>query len=230
VTSADHAAGSGEHGDVLVVFARDPVPGRVKTRLARAVGDDAASALYGAFLTDLQRRFASARFAVRWAVAPPVAGFATRFAIDPAQVFAQQGDDLGARMHNVLAAMRDAGYARCAIVGSDMPQLATATVEEAFARLDAADLVLGPAEDGGYYLVATRTPLDVFDGIAWSTPDVLAATLARAAALGLRTTLLAPGFDVDVAADLARLEALLRDPDARTAMPATATALAILKP
>jgi len=210
---------------VLVVFARHPEPGRVKTRLARAIGDVAAAEIYEAFIEDLRDRFAQASFSVRWAVAPPDGGFAARFALDPAHVFLQRGDDLGARMSDAFSQMRARGHARCAIVGSDMPQLALDTVVEAFARLDDADLVLGPALDGGYYLIAARAPLPVFDDIPWGGPHVFAATLKRAAGAGLRTHLLAADFDVDDANDLARLESLLADPAAQAAMPATAAAL-----
>ena len=215
-------------GDVLVVFARYPEPGRVKTRLARAIGAAAASTLYAGFVADLRQRFAAAPFAVRWAVAPPDPGFAARFALPAQDVILQAGADLGARMRNAIAALLAQGFARCAIVGSDMPQLALDTVADAFARLEDADLVLGPAADGGYYLIAARAPLDVFDGIAWGTATVLAATRARAAALGLVTALLAPGFDVDVAEDLVRLRELLTAPRADAAMPATAAALAAI--
>ena len=226
MTSARERAAPPAAGNVLVVFARYPEPGRVKTRLARAVGEAAASALYAAFVEDLRRRFAATTFAVRWAVAPPDPGFAARFSIPGPDVFLQKGEDLGARMRNAIAATLGQGFTRCAIVGSDMPQLGLETVVDAFAQLDEADLVLGPADDGGYYLIAARTPVNVFDGIAWGTDTVRAATRERARALGLRTALLEHGFDVDVAADLVRLRELLEDPRARAAMPATAAALA----
>lgn len=227
--SGPSAAAGRRARDVLVVFARCPEPGRVKTRLARTVGDEAAAALYAAFVTDLQARFAAAPLAVRWAVAPPAAGFAARFAIPDGQTFAQQGGDLGARMHAAFAHVRDAGFARCVLVGSDTPQLALATVERAFTALDDADLVVGPARDGGYYLIAARRPLDVFDGIAWGTGDVLAATRARAAELHLTVALLDEDFDVDDADDLACLEQLLQAEGARAAMPATTAALRALR-
>lgn len=214
--------------DVLVVFARCPEPGRVKTRLARVVGDEPAAALYAAFVTDLRARFAASRFAVRWAVAPPDTGFAARFAIPAGETFVQHGDELGARMHAAFARLRDEGFARCVLIGSDMPQLALATVERAFAALDAADLVLGPACDGGYYLIAARRPLDVFTGIRWGTGTVLAATRARAAEPHLTVALLDEDFDVDEIADLERLEALLQSAHARAAMPATTAALRAL--
>jgi rSAM/selenodomain-associated transferase 1 len=231
VSSSDVGPRAAGHGrrDVLVVFARCPEPGRVKSRLARDIGDAAAATIYAAFVADLRARFASPGFAVRWAIAPPDTGFAARFAIPDDETFAQQGDDLGARMRAAFARVSDAGFARCVLVGSDTPQLALATVESAFAALDDADLVLGPARDGGYYLIAAGRPLDVFAGIDWGTGSVLAATRARAAAVGSTVALLDDDFDVDDAADLACLDALLRDEAARAAMPATTAALRTLR-
>lgn len=208
-----------------MVFARCPEPGRVKTRLARTLGDAAAAALYAAFVEDQRTRFAASPFLVRWAVAPPDTGFAARFAIPAEATFVQQGDDLGARMHAAFARVCDDGAARCVLIGSDMPQLAVVTVERAFAALDGADLVLGPARDGGYYLIGARRPLDVFTGITWGSDTVLAATSRRAADLHLTTALLDEDFDVDDADDLTRLEKLLQDERTRAAMPATTAAL-----
>lgn len=217
---------------VLVVFARRPVAGEVKTRLAASHGPERAAELYAAFVQDLAQRLRDAPFAVEWAIAPPLGDFASRFGIAPQRCREQSGPDLGSRMLDTFVAMRRRGFDRCAIIGSDLPQLPPARVGEAFASLaaakgeaDGADLVLGPAADGGYYLVAMREPHDVFAGIPWSSPVVLDRTLARAKALGLRVRLLAPDFDVDTADDLERLRELLRSAEARRAMPATARAL-----
>ena len=128
-------------------------------------------------------------------------------------------------MHAAFASAHREGCERCVLVGSDMPHLAGDTVAEAFERLADADLVLGPAEDGGYYLIAMRKPEDVFEGVAWSTRDVLAQTVERARSLGLRVSLLAPGFDVDDVEDLERLRAYLRGTGAAGALPRTAAAL-----
>lgn len=217
--------------DVLVVFARYPAAGEVKTRLARDIGDRAAADVYRAFLEDLAARFAPAPFAVRWAVAPPDRGLSGLLGVAPSSCFPQSGADLGDRMRGALRHLLvDEAHERCAIVGSDMPQLTLETIAEAFAALDrGADLVLGPAEDGGYYLIAMRAAHEVFAGIEWGSSRVLAQTRARAAGLGLRVHELALGFDVDRAADLARLRALLRAEDAATAMPATAKAIARIR-
>jgi uncharacterized protein len=210
---------------VAVVFARRPVAGEVKTRLAASLGAERAAELYAAFVHDLAERLRDAPFAVRWSIAPPLGEFALRFGMAPEDCREQAGPDLGARMLDTFVAMRREGFTRCAIVGSDLPQLPIVRVAEAFAGLDAADLVLGPAADGGYYLVALREPHDVFAGIPWSSSLVLERTLERAAGLGLRVQLLEPDFDVDTAEDLERLRVLLRRPEMRRAMPATSRVL-----
>jgi rSAM/selenodomain-associated transferase 1 len=196
-------------GPLVVVFARLPEPGRVKTRLARAIGDAAAAALYGALVEDLARRFAAAPWPVRWAIAPPAGDFARRFAIAPETCREQRGSDLGERMRGAFAAAFTDGFERVALIGSDAPELGPPHVASAFAALDDADVVFGPALDGGYTLVAMRQPHDVFAGIAWSTPGVLERSLERAAELGLRHALLGPAFDVDEASDLERLRGLV---------------------
>jgi glycosyltransferase A (GT-A) superfamily protein (DUF2064 family) len=120
----------------------------------------------------------------------------------------QEGSDLGERLFRALS--WGAGEAESvAAVGSDLPTLSAERVEEAFALLEAGgDVVLGPAADGGYYLIALRRSAvhsRLFAEIAWSTDQVLPTTLARCAELGLRALLLAPGADVDTPADLERL-------------------------
>jgi uncharacterized protein len=181
----------------------------VKTRLIGTLTAEAAAALHQAFLSDLVAELARGRYDLElaWALqpgeAPPELGL-------PWQ--AQQGEDLGERLWQGLAALA-ARYPWVAAVGSDHPHLTAARVEEAFELLEAgAQVVLGPADDGGYYLVALAAEAlrhELFEGIAWSTASVLGATLERCAALGLRTELLAPSSDVDTGEDLARLVAHL---------------------
>lgn len=214
--------------DALIIFARYPEPGRVKTRLAESIGGVAAAELYAAFVTDLGARLAAPAWEVTWAIAPPDRGFARRFGLPHERCVPQVGADLGSRMHAALAAAADSGKTRCVLIGTDMPQIEPGVVREALARLEWSDLVLGPAEDGGYYLIAMRRAHDVFAGVEWSSPRVLEQTLARAQALGLRASLLAPGFDIDTLHDLDRLCALLDAPELATSLPATAAVLRAL--
>ena len=196
-------------GDVLIVFARVPLAGRVKTRLAARIGDDAAARLYDAFVRDLVGRFSATPFAVRWAVAPPADGFCERFGLATDVCREQVGADLGERMRRALGDQLATGAGRCVLVGSDTPHLPVERVAEAFDRLDDADLVVGPASDGGYYLIGLKEPHDVFSGISWSTPAVLEETAARSRRLGLSLARVPEDFDVDDWDDLMRLRSLV---------------------
>jgi rSAM/selenodomain-associated transferase 1 len=190
-------------------MARHPQPGRVKTRLARVLGAEEACALYRAFVLDLADRLRALPYDVCWAYWPPTAPFADL--VPGARCRPQEGRDLGERMVQAVSAEFEEGGRPVLVVGADAPHLPTASLAEAARALDAGtDVVLGPAEDGGYYLVGVRVPVPgLFDGIAWGTAGVLAATVARAGAAALTTHLLGTSFDVDEAPDLLRLEALL---------------------
>jgi rSAM/selenodomain-associated transferase 1 len=194
----------------LLLFTKPAVPGRVKTRLIGALTPGEAASLHEAFLADLVSRLAaSPRFALRlaWALEP-----GEEVPPGPPAGLRQEGADLGERLYRALAAAA-AEHPLVAAVGSDHPRLAVERVEQAFDLLaSGAPVVLGPAEDGGYYLVGARrealTPR-LFEEVPWSGPRVLEATLERCAELGLRPRLLPPEADVDTPEDLARLSAEL---------------------
>jgi uncharacterized protein len=196
----------------LIVMAKAPVPGGVKTRLARTIGADRAARLSEAFLRDTLATCAAVPASETLiAFAPPAARpwFA---ALDAAIPLLEQPElDLGARISAAVDAAFARGSRRVLVLGSDTPHLAASALARALAELDGHDLVLGPAEDGGYHLVGVRerTPA-LFEGIEWSTGRVLEQTLARARELALGCALVPATFDVDEAGDLARLEALLR--------------------
>jgi rSAM/selenodomain-associated transferase 1 len=190
-------------------MAKAPRPGQVKTRLCPPLGPRDAAALSRAFLLDRieQVRGLGARLAIAYAPAdaqPVFRALAPGFELIP-----QRGPDLGARMSAAIEDLVAAGAAGAILVGTDSPTLPTEYLAEAAGRLAAsdADLVLGPSEDGGYYLIGLRAPRpELFREIAWSTPAVLPETIHRARALGLRTASLPAWFDVDTGDDLDRLE------------------------
>lgn len=199
----------------LLVFTKPAHPGRVKTRLVgEGTGElSAAQAaeLHEAMTLDLLDRLAGGRFDLRvaWALEPgeEPPGWSPPWV-------RQEGPDLGARMHAALSGSAAEGCAAVAAVGTDHPLLGRTEVEEAFARVEAgAGAVFGPAADGGYYLVALAAGAalrpEIFEGIAWSTPAVLAETHARCRRLGLAVELLPEGRDVDTPEDLAALPGLL---------------------
>ncbi|HEX8952999.1 MAG TPA: TIGR04282 family arsenosugar biosynthesis glycosyltransferase [Polyangia bacterium] len=189
----------------IVIFARAPQLGEVKTRLAKSIGAERALALYEAFLDDtcaLTQGLGARRvIAVAGDVDHPrVAHLAKsqRLAVEP------QGDgDLGARMARAVAAHVARGPV--VLIGSDAPTLPRAHVHQALDALMTHDVVLGPSDDGGYYLIGARVDApELFADVHWSTSDVLATTLAR---LGERSHVLLPAWhDVDSAEDLLRLE------------------------
>lgn len=190
------------------MFVKHPQPGQVKTRLAAEIGADAAAGLYAAFVRDLAARFETVaeRCVLGYA---PATGAAQQYFRQFAPAFdlwPQPDVDLGERMGRFFADHLQSPTDRAVLIGSDSPTLPRALVEQAFQALDTADCVLGPATDGGYYLVGLRgRAWPIFDDITWSAPTVLAQTIARVQSAGTRLALLAPWYDVDTAADLALL-------------------------
>jgi len=190
-------------------MAKHPSPGAVKTRLVPALGADGACALYSAFVLDLAARLRALPHPVIWAYWPAHAPFSDL--LPGTRCVPQRGADLGQRMAGAIADAFSEGPAPVLVIGADAPHLPVEWIAEAATALEGgADVVLGPATDGGYYLIGLRRPAPgLFTGIPWSTPGVLAATRERADALGLRQHLLPPCFDVDGPEDLALLAAVL---------------------
>lgn len=196
--------------DTLVVFAKAPIPGQVKTRLARRVGDRAAADLAAAFLLDTVDRARASGARVLLAFDPPEEKAWFREHAPAASLFPQPDLDFGARVLAAVRAARAAGADRVVVVGMDSPHVPADRWAEAFTALEHRDLCLGPSEDGGYYLIGLRDPhAELFAGIPWGTAGVLDATRARAAALGLSLAELAQDFDVDEEPDLRRLADVL---------------------
>lgn len=195
-------------GAALGLFAKQPLPGQVKTRLAAALGNEQAAAIAEAMLFDTLDLWGAERILApggRRVVVfdPPDAGpwFDVRtpdsFALQP-----QAQGDLGARMKAFFEGEFDDGATRVVLIGSDSPTLDPSFVVSAFLLLEHKDIVLGPATDGGYYLIGARPPLPpLFDGIAWSTPGVLAETCRHLAASGRSLAVLPPWYDIDTPAD-----------------------------
>ena len=204
---------------------RAPEPGRVKTRLARGVGRDAALALYRAFVADELAALDAfgedgAGLPVTVFVHPPeqVDAMADWLGPDPAgrprRVAAQRGEDLGERMRRAFEQAFGEGAEAALLVGGDLPELSALHLDAACAALRDAGAALAPSGDGGYTLVAfTRAAFrpDIFRDIEWSTPQVLEQTLARFKVAGQAVTLLPELPDVDTAIELAALAARWRD-------------------
>ena len=206
----------------VAVKAKAPRAGHVKTRLCPPLSAAEAAALARAFLLDaiaLVRGLDGVRPALAFAPAEARALFAE---LAPGfALLAQRPGDLGARMRGALEDLLARGAPGAILVGSDVPTLPRGVLAHAVSRLRDADLVLGPSEDGGYYLIGVRAPRPaLFEAIAWSTDTVCAETVARARSLGLDVVLLPTWFDVDTPADLDRLEAALDTGRAAARVPA----------
>ncbi|UCE85222.1 MAG: TIGR04282 family arsenosugar biosynthesis glycosyltransferase [Deltaproteobacteria bacterium] len=191
----------------IVVFARQPRPGAVKTRLTPPFTPDEAARFYEAMLSDVLELTARAASALGLrpvlAVDPPAAR-AQMASRAPASfcVIAQHGGDLGARMARAVDEGAAAGASPILLRGSDSPALADETLAAARAALERSDLVVCPDRDGGYNLIGLRHPVPGLFRHPMSTASVLRDTLANAAAAGLSHVVLEPGFDIDVASDL----------------------------
>jgi len=189
----------------LLVFARDPFRGAVKTRLASALTPAGSARLYGAFLRDVTARCSGRPVELRAVVVVPPGGGPgmRRLVAGGYQWWVQQGANLGERMARAFERAFARGAQRVVIVGSDSPTLPEWLIGRTFNLLERVDVVLGPALDGGYYLVGLREPHpELFDLPEWSTSRVLVQTLRRAWKLGLAARLLPPWYDVDTQTDL----------------------------
>lgn len=201
----------GESGATLLVFAKAPRPGKVKTRLARSLPGsgapdyDRAAAIYRRMGRMIMDAVAHAPATMTVCYDPPDGESEVRDWLGPAaaRYWCQGEGDLGERMSGMFTrAFEQTG--RAVVIGTDTPAVGADTVARALAALDTADVVLGPSRDGGYYLMALREDRpELFAGIEWSTRSVVAETMARAGALGLRVTFLEVESDIDTAEDLA---------------------------
>jgi len=201
---------------LLIIFAKEPTSGQVKTRLCPPLSLEAAAQLYHAFLTDVlevARRLP--RLSLALAYSPESAALFFRGLAPPeAHLFPQTGADLGERMHRAFEWAFAAGFEAVLLRGADTPDLPGEIILEGKAVLESAlaQVVLGPSRDGGYYLVGlTRPQPELFQGPAWSTPGVLEETLNWARALSLTVHLLPVWRDIDTFPDL---EAFLARPHA----------------
>ena len=196
--------------DALVVMAKAPVAGQVKTRLVPPLSYEEAAELYACLLSDLLdslQSFALADLFLNYTPADAGPAFAD-LAPEEFVCFPQKSGDLGERMHAAFGELSERGYRSVVLIGSDFPVFPREFLERAFAMLrdPETDLVLGPNRDGGYYLIGMRRPVSgIFENIAWSSDGVLTATLNRIDSLGLKASLLPAWFDIDTPSDVADL-------------------------
>lgn len=190
----------------LIIFAREPLPGRVKSRLAADVGDEAAVELYEAMLLDvleISRGLTGIESVVFWdCAAESLPLLSERFGCQSRR---QADGDLGQRMQAAFAEMFSAGFESCCIIGSDAPDLPPDCIKRAFEILESGQsyVVFGPSSDGGYYLLGLKQIFpQLFREITWSSPFVLQQSLTAAQAAGAVPALLPVWHDIDTRQDL----------------------------
>lgn len=192
----------------LIVFAKEPEAGKVKTRLTPPLEPEEAVRLYQAFVRDVLAL--GEGYDRRRVLAPGGGGAFLEEVSNGYTLGEQRGADLGERMRNAFAEAVDRGVTAAVLVGTDAPTLPAELVAQAFGMLEqGADAVFVPATDGGYALVGLSRDVDVFTGVDWSTSQVMTQTLERAAAEGIRVALLPFWYDVDTVEDLQWLAAHL---------------------
>ena len=201
---------------LLVIVAKQPIPGRVKTRLFPKLSPEAAADLYRCFLQDRIQEVISFNGVDRAIAYTPEDAKETFASLtsDGFELFAQQGKHLGERLNNIFMEKLSQGYEVVSIVDSDSPDLPKTLINESFELLLSreADIVLGPCYDGGYYLVGMRKPHpELFRNIPWSTENVLSVTLERARRLGLNVKLLSIWNDLDTFEDLVEFYNMYKD-------------------
>jgi rSAM/selenodomain-associated transferase 1 len=198
----------------LGIFVRHPVPGLVKTRLATELGGNRAAEIYSAFIADIVDRFrevAAERTLCFCPGSPESRRYFETIGGRDYRLWPQPDADLGTRMQWFFEDHVRGTGDRAVLIGSDSPTMPGDLVQQAFASLLEVDCVVGPAADGGFYLIGMRNrPWPVFSEVEWSTPRVLDQAIGRIHACGARLALLPPWYDVDTPDDLGMLVDHLR--------------------
>jgi len=205
----------------LVIFAKAPIPGQVKTRLCPPLTEDEAATLHGSLVLDVLERTRAPSLTLPLGRGREVWGIDRFLACAPSaehvffkilaeregvRLLTQTGDDLGARMSHAFDAVFGMGYRRVVLTGTDLPSIPASVYAEAFALVEEHDLVLGPSTDGGYYLIGLKHPVpELWSGVPWSTDRVFDLTMQKAQNLGLDAAVLSPERDIDTIEDLTAL-------------------------
>jgi rSAM/selenodomain-associated transferase 1 len=193
------------NSNALIVVAKRPAPGKTKTRLSPPLTPELASALYECFLFDTLDQMRQVNDALHVIAYLDECDYFQRLAPD-FELIPQEGEDLGERLDRALTSYLSRGYQRVVIMDSDSPTLPPVYLSHAFHALSDADVVLGPCDDGGYYLIGLRKPAPrLLREVHMSTPAVAAETIALAKEEGLSLVTLPTWYDIDDLASLARL-------------------------
>lgn len=196
------------HRDALMIFIKNPLAGKVKTRLAATIGDDRALHIYQRLL-HITRNLTIQADCTRYLFYSDFIETGDDWPESSYGKLLQQGNDLGKRMSNAFAEVLKY-HSKALIMGSDCPELSADILREAFSKLDHCDFVIGPAADGGYYLLGMKeySP-EIFEGIEWSSPEVLDKTVQKISDIG-KTIAFCPTLrDLDDESDWEKLKHII---------------------
>ncbi len=185
----------------LILFCRAPEKGKVKTRLAATIGQDAALRVSEYLLSRTIELLARTDFSKTICYLGEGEDYFREFEKD-FSLTRQRGDDLGERMYNAIRRSYQQGYSKSILLGSDIVDLTIEDFSDALTSLVNNDIVLGPAKDGGYYLVGMNSPQDIFSGIPWGSSNTLKSTIDKIRSKGLSFALLSQRHDIDREEDL----------------------------
>ncbi|UCE36466.1 MAG: TIGR04282 family arsenosugar biosynthesis glycosyltransferase [Thermoplasmata archaeon] len=194
--------------NAIVIMAREPKPNKVKTRLTPPLDPQTASKIYHGFLLDRIEQVESLREVDHFVAITPESSDSFFKDIIPKDfaLLRQKGKDLGERLSDISNTLFKKGYEKVVMMDSDSPNLPSRYISEGLKMLNKADLVLGPCEDGGYYLIGLSSNMpQIFQDIPWSTSRVTEITNKKAKALGKKISLLEEWYDVDTFEDLKRM-------------------------
>jgi rSAM/selenodomain-associated transferase 1 len=193
----------------VLLFIKSPEPGKVKSRLAKAIGEDAALDVYKCLVSYTLENLKTCNYLFRLCFYPPGSGAIIKSWLGSTYHYApQHGRDLGERMKSAFVQAFSDGVEKVLVIGSDIPDLSISLINEAFNALDTSDAVIGPAHDGGYYLIGFNRASflsDIFQGIVWSTDSVFYQTMKIFEKSGLHVHVLTGLRDVDTFEDLLSL-------------------------
>ncbi len=191
---------------IVLLFIKSPEKGKVKSRLAKTIGEEAALEVFKRLACDTLEKLRDGNYLFKLCFYPPDSGAIIKDWLGDSFCYApQQGRDLGERMRGAFVEAFSDGPEKVLLVGSDIPDLSISLINEAFEALDTSNAVIGPARDGGYYLIgfnrASFLP-EIFQGIAWSTDSVFYQTMKIFGKSGLTVHSLRVLSDVDTFDDL----------------------------
>ncbi len=197
-----------EGKSAYILFFKYPEPGKIKTRLAKKLGNSFVMGLYREFIRDLMDTGEKADGDLILAISPAAGQTGEDLEREfTARSYLQRGNDLGERMYNALADVFGSGYSRCVLTGSDIPGISAGLINKAFDKLSGSDIVLGPSSDGGYYLLGVNRDKhrrELFTDVPWSSHRVLEKTLENIRKMKLSCRLVDEMNDIDDLGDLRR--------------------------